>query len=170
MAPESGSKQYQLQVLTENFLLQCKVEPVGMLMTYLDSPDRSDFLLKEVTMTGLGTDSTMDLIKIKELWVQRKETVAISLNEADLEGMVQKLPSKEKLRLYLPRFMVQGTFTRGQDTRIGDMFEVMKGTWAAVNNAQIFPLTTMKTQIFRESPFLLLNKEQIQFYEAISHD
>jgi hypothetical protein len=84
--------------------------------------------------------------------------------------MVQKLPSKEKLRLYLPRFMVQGTFTRGQDTRIGDMFEVMKGTWAAVNNAQIFPLTTMKTQIFRESPFLLLNKEQIQFYEAISHD
>jgi hypothetical protein len=139
-----------------------------MLMTYLDSPDRNNMLFKDVTMTGLATDSTMDSIKIKELWVQRKEIVTISLAEADLQGVVQKLPAQEKLRIYMPRFMIQGTVTHGQDTRLGDMFEVMKGTWAAVSHAQIFPLTAMKVNPLREAPFLLVNKGCIHFYEALS--
>jgi hypothetical protein len=168
MSPEVARKQYPLEVLTEHYHFQCKVEPVGMLMTYLDSPDRCNILFKDITMSGLGTDSTVDAIKIKDLWVQRKEIIAISLSEADLQGVVQKFPAQERLRIYLPRFMIQGTLTHGQDTRLGDMFEVMKGTWAAVNHAQIFPLTTMKAHLFREAPFLLVNKDRIRFYEAIS--
>ena len=118
-------------------------------------------------MTSLGTDSMVDSIKIKELWVQRGEIIALRVNEADLQGAIQKLPAQEKLRLFMPRFVVQGILTRGEDTRLGDMFEVMKGTWAAVANAQIFPHTAMKTQVFREAPLLLLNKSRIRFYEAV---
>ena len=111
----------------------------------------------------------MNTIKTKELWVQRSEIIAIRVNEADLEGAVQKLPAQEKLRVFMPRFVVQGTVTRGEDTRLGDMFEVMKGTWAAMMNAQIFPHTEMKTEIFREAPFLLINKNRIRFYEAVDN-
>jgi len=166
--PEIEKKKYRLEILTENYLIQCVVEPVGMLMTYLDSPDRSNLQLKEITMTGLGTDSTVNSIKMKELWVQRDEVIAICLNEEDLQGAVQKLPAHEKLRIFLPRFVVQGTLTHGEDTRTGDMFEVMKSTWAAVNNANIFPLTSMRAHPFREAPFLLVNKDRINFYEVIS--
>jgi hypothetical protein len=166
--PEVPNKQIQLEVLTEHYLIHGNVQPVGMLMTYLDSPDRTNLNFKDVTMTGLGTDSTVDSIKIKGLWVQRREIIALCLSEADLQGAVQKLPAHEKLRIYLPRFMIQGTLTHGQDTRLGDMFEVMKGTWAAVTNAQVFPLTTMKVHPFREAPFLLVNKDLIRFYEAIT--
>jgi hypothetical protein len=163
-----AKQQYRLDVLTEHYLIQGIVEPVGMLMTYLDSPDRTNLRFQEVVLTGLGSDNTVDSIKIKELWVQRSEIIAICLTEADLAGAVQKLPAQEKLRIYLPRFMVQGTLTHGQDTRVGDMFEVMKGTWAAVMNAQVFPLTTLKVHPFREAPFLLVNKQRIHFYEGIS--
>jgi hypothetical protein len=166
--PKVASKQFELEVLTEHYLMQGLIEPVGMLMTYLDSPDRSNLQLKDITMTGLGADSTVDSIKIKRLWVQRSEIIAICLSEADLQGAVQKLPAQEKLRIYLPRFMIQGTLTHGQDTRLGDMFEVTKGTWAAVTDAQVFPLTAMKAHPFREAPFLLVNKHRIRFYEAIS--
>ena len=166
--PEASKKQYPLEVLTEHYLIKCVIEPVGMLMTYLDSPDRTNFCFKDILMTGLNPDSTVDSIKIKELWVRRSEMVAICLSEADLEGAVQKLPVHEKLRIYLSCFMIQGTLTHGQETRLGDMFEVMKGTWAAVSHAHIFPLTTMKVNPFREAPFLLINKERIRFYEAIS--
>jgi hypothetical protein len=168
--PQVTSKQFPLEVLTEHYSMQCMVEPVGMLMTYLDSPDRSNLRFKDITMTGLGTDSTMNCVKIKELWVQRSEIIAIYLSEAELEGTVQKLPAQEKLRIYLPRFMIQGTLTHGQDTRLGDMFEVMKGTWVAVNHARVFPLTTIKALPFREAPFLLVNKDRIRFYEAITPD
>lgn len=167
--PQIERKQYTLEILNEYYLMQCVVEPSGMLLTYLDSPDRENILLKNVILTGLGTDSKVDIIKIKELWVQRSELLAIRVNEADLEGAVQKLPAKEKLRIFMPRFVVQGTVTHGEDTRLGDMFEVMKGTWVAMANAQIFPHTTMKSQVFREAPFLLLNKHRIRFYEAVEN-
>jgi hypothetical protein len=165
--PELQSKQYPLEILTEYYLMQCVVEPVGMLMTFLDAPDHVNILVKNLTMISLGTDSRVDTIKTKELWVKRSEIVMIRLDEAHLEGAVQKLPAVEKLRLFMPRFVVQGTVTRGEDTRLGDMFDVMKGVWVAVSNAQVFPHTAMKSQVFHEAPFLLLNKNRIRFYEAI---
>lgn len=165
--PGVESKQYPLEILTEYYLMRCVVEPVGMLMTFLDAPDRFNILIKNITMISLGTDSRVNTIKTKELWVQRSEIIAIRVNEADLEGAVQKLPAQEKLRVFMPRFVVQGILTRGEDTRLGDMFEVMKGTWAAMSNAQIFPHTEMKTEVFREAPFLLINKNRIRFYETV---
>ena len=72
------------------------------------------------------------------------------------------------LRVFLPRFVVQGTLTRGEDTRVGDMFDVMKGAWAAVFDAQIFPLTALRAYPMREAQFLLVNKERIRFYEVTS--
>ena len=165
--PEMESNQYQLEILTEHYLIQCVAEPVGLLMVYLDAPDRFNILLNNVTMTGLGTDSKIGTVKMKELWVQRSEMIAIRVEESDLEGSIQKLPAQEKLRIFLPRFVVQGILTRGEDTRLGDMFEVMKGTWAAMFNAQIYPHTEMKSQVFHEAPLLLLNKNRIRFYESI---
>jgi len=162
------TKQYQLEVLTEHYLMQCVAEPVGLLMTYLDSPERANLQFKEITLTGLSTDSNVNSIKINELWVQRSEVVAICLNESYLGGEVQKLPAKATLRIFLPRFVVQGTLTHGEDTRIGDMFEVMKGNWAAVFDAQVFPLTALRAHPFREAPFLLVNKDRIRFYEVLS--
>jgi hypothetical protein len=162
------TKQYELEVLTEHYLMQCVAKPVGMLMTYLDSPDRANLQFKDVTLTGLSTDSNVNSIKIKELWVQRSEIVAVCLDEADLQGAVQKLPTKELLRIFLPRFVVQGTLTRGVDTRMGDIFDVMKGAWAAVFDAQIFPLTALRAHPFREAPFLLINKDRIRFYEVLA--
>jgi len=165
--PEIERKQYPLEILTENYVMQCIAEPVGMLMTYLDAPERENLLAKEVTMTSLGVNSRMDSIKIKELWVQRSELIAIRLDENDLEGAVQKLPAQETLRLFMPRFVFQGTITRGEDTQLGDMFEVMMGTWAGMSNAQVFPHKAMKSQVFRDTPFMLINKNQIRFYEQI---
>ena len=165
--PEMESKQYQLEILTEHYLMQCVAEPVGLLMVYLDAPDRFNILLNNVTITGLSTDSKIGTVKMKELWVQRSEMIAIRVEESDLEGSIQKLPAQEKLRIFLPRFVVQGILTRGEDTRLGDMFEVIKGTWAAMFNAQIYPHTEMKSQVFHEAPLLLLNKNRIRFYESI---
>jgi hypothetical protein len=165
--PEMQTKQYPMEILTEYYLMQCVVEPVGMLMTFLDAPDHTNILVKNLTMTSLGTDSRVDAIKTKELWVKRNEIVMIRLDEAHLQGAVQKLPALEKLRLFMPRFVVQGTVTHGEDTRVGDMFDVMKGFWVAMMDAQVFPHTAMKSEVFRATPFLLLNKNRIRFYEVL---
>ena len=55
MSPEVARKQYPLEVLTEHYHFQCKVEPVGMLMTYLDSPDRCNILFKDIKVSEVMT-------------------------------------------------------------------------------------------------------------------
>lgn len=162
------SKKCALDLITEHYLLQGYVEPVGLLMTYLDSPDRANFQVYDVTLTGLGTDSTLNTIKLKELYIARREVSAIRVDEEDTQGAIQHLRVEEQVRLFIPRFVIQGTLTRGEDTRLGDIFEIMRGTWVAMSNAQIFPITTIQAKIFQDAPLLLVNRNRIRFYEPKS--
>ncbi len=166
--PAMQPQKHALELLTEHYLIQCSVEPVGLLMTWLDSPDRANFQIRDATLTGLGADSAVHAIKFQELFIMRNEVTAIRVDEADLQGAVPTLRASERVRIFIPRFVVQGTLTHGEDTRLGDMFEIMKGTWAALHNAQVFPLTAIQAQVFREAPLLLVNKNRIRFYESVS--
>jgi len=165
--PNIESKQYSAEILTEHYHMKCVIEPLGTLMTYLDSPERNNILIKNITLTGLANDSAIASVNIKELWVTRDEIIFIRVNEEDVKDSLQNLPAKETLRIFVPRFVVQGTISRGEDTRIGDMFDVLKGFWAAAHEAQIFPLANLKTQIFRQASVVLVNKNRIQFYEPM---
>lgn len=164
--PMMPSNQYALELLTEHYLIQGNVEPVGLLITYLDSPDRANFQVKNATLTGLGADSTVHAAKFQEIFVMRNEVAAIRVNEVDLQGAIPTLRTSERVRIFIPRFVVQGTLTHGEDTRMGDIFEIMKGTWVALHNAQVFPLTAIQVQVFHEAPLLLVNKNRIRFYES----
>jgi len=136
-------------------------------MTYLDSPERNNILIKNITLSGLANDSAIASVNIKELWVTRDEIILIRVNEDDVKDSLQNLPASETLRIFMPRFVVQGTITRGEDTRVGDMFDLLKGNWAAAHNAQVFPLTNVKAQVFRQASLVLVNKNRIQFYEPM---
>lgn len=164
--PAMQPQNYALELLTEHYLIQCHVEPIGLLMTWLDSPDRANFQIRDATLTGLGADSAVHAIKFRELFIMRNEVTAIRVDEADLQGAVPTLRASERVRLFIPRFVVQGTLTHGEDTRLGDMFEIMKGAWVALHNAQVFPLTAIQAQVFHEAPLLLVNKNRIRFYES----
>lgn len=165
--PNIESKQYPAEILTEHYHLKCVIEPLGMLMTYLDTPERNNIIIKNITMTGLANDSVIGTINIKELWVTREEIILIRVNEDDVKESLQHLPVRETLRIFVPNFVVQGAISRGEDTRVGDMFDVLKGDWAAIHDAQIFPLSSIKAQVFKQASMVLINKNRIEFYEPM---
>jgi hypothetical protein len=165
--PNIESKQYPAEILTEHYHLKCVIEPLGILMTYLDTPERNNILIKNITMTGLANDSVIGTINIKELWVTREEIILIRVNEDDVKESLQHLPVRETLRIFVPNFVVQGAISRGEDTRVGDMFDVLKGDWAAILDAQVFPLSSIKAQVFKQASMVLINKNRIEFYEPM---
>ena len=165
--PNIESKQYLAEILTEHYLMKCVIEPPGDLMTHIDSTERNNFLIKDIVLTGLTNDNVINSANIKELWVTREEIILIRVNEDDVKESLQHFPTKETLRIFLPRFVVQGTISRGEDTRIGDMFDVFNGIWAAAYDAHVFPLTNIKAQVFQQAPLLLINKNRIRFYEPM---
>ena len=165
--PPLQSHQYQVEFFTEHYAVSGILEPFGMLSTYLDLTDRSNLQVKQVTATALDNDSAVNAFQSSELWMRRDEILALRILGEDVPGLVQNLPVHEKLRIFIPRFVVQGVVLRGTDTKISDLFEAMKGAWASVAEARVYPLAALRTPVFREAALLLINKRHIRFYEAV---
>lgn len=165
--PSLESQQFKIEILTEHYLLAGTLEVFGLLSTYLNQAERANFQIKQASLSALDTDSTLSVMPMEEVWVRREEIAALRIVEGDTQGLVQRLPIAETLRMFIPRFVIQATMLRGTDTSMGVFFEALAGPWAAATEAQVYPLTALKATVFREAPLLLINKRHIRFYEVV---
>jgi hypothetical protein len=165
--PQLKSKQYKVEVFTPQFLLAGTLEPVGSLMPYLNNADRNNLLLKQVSATPIETTLSLPTFTADELWIPRKELIAVRFMDTLSPDTMPLLSHKEKIRVFLPHIVVQGTFSRGADTKMHEIFDVISGDWVACVDAQIYPLYPTKCQISRDAPRMLIIKRYIQFYQPV---
>ncbi len=165
--PQLTSKQYKVEVFTPQFFLAGVLEPVGSLMPYLNNADRNNILLKQVSATPIDPAFNMPTFAAEELWLPRKELIAIRFLDAISPDTMPLLSNKEKVRVFLPHIVIQATFSRGADTKIHEIFDVLSGDWVAAADAQIYPMHPMKCQFGRDAQRILIIKRFIQFYQHI---
>ena len=165
--PQLHSKKYKVEVFTPQFFLAGVLEPIGSLMPYLNNADRNNLLLKEVSATPIDTSYSLPTFAAEELWIPRKELIAVRFLDAISSDTMPLLANKEKIRVFLPHLVVQGTFSRGADTKVHEIFDVLSGDWVAAADAQIYPMHPMKCQFGRDAQRILLIKRHIQFYQHI---
>jgi len=166
--PKLQSKQYKVEVFTPQFLLSGVLEPVGSLMSYLNNVDRNNLSIKQVNATPIEPAFSLPTFAAEELWLPHKELIAIRFLDAISSDTMPLLSNKEKVRVFLPHIVVQATFSRGADTKIHEIFDVLSGDWVAAADAQIFPLHPMKCQFGRDAQRMLIIKRHIQFYQHIN--
>lgn len=165
--PQLKSKQYKVEMFTPQFFLSGILEPVGSLMPYLNNADRNNILMKQVSATPIDPAYNLPTFNADEIWVPRKELLAIKFLDAISPDTMPLLTSKEKVRVFLPHLVVQATFSRGADTKIHEIFDVLSGDWVAAADAQVFPMHPMKCQFGRDAQMVLIIKRHIQFYQHI---
>lgn len=165
--PQMISKQYKVEVFTPQFFLAGVLEPVGTLMPYLNNADRNNIPLKQVSATPIETAFNLPTFSAEELWLPRKEIIAVRFLDVISSNTMPLLANKEKIRVFLPHLIIQATFSRGADTKIHDIFDVLSGDWVAAADAQIFPMHPMKCQFGRDAQRVLIIKHHIQFYQHI---
>jgi hypothetical protein len=165
--PQLTSKQYKVEVFTPQFLLSATLEPVGALMPYLENADRNNLLFKQVSVTPIETTLNLPTFTAEELWVPRRELVALQFLEPGASETMRLMPNKEKLRVFLPHFVVQATFSHGPDTKLHEIFDVISGVWIHATEAHIYPLHPIRCQISHDAPMMLIIKHQIQFYQPV---
>jgi hypothetical protein len=164
--PELKASQYHVEFFTERYIFGGTLEPFGLLMVFLNDPDRKTLRLKDVIATRLDANSTIGSFRTEEVFVRRDEIVAIRLFVRPSTHTVPLMPYSDKLRLFLPRFAVQAVFHRGPETRLNDIFDT-SGYWAPATEALIHPITPTKHPVAPEAPMLLINKKHIHFYQAV---
>jgi hypothetical protein len=165
-----STRHYSVEVLTEHYLFSAALEPPGMLLNYLNHPDRTTFQFKQVTATALDSGSKLAAFPADELWLRRDEIVAIHFKAPLSAGTLPLLPRKEKLRVFLTRFVVQAVFRCGTDTIVGDIFDTMTSYWAPATEARVHPLLACVCPVFSEAALLLVNRRHIRFYQPIKEE
>ena len=161
------TRHYQVEILTEHYFIAAALEPAGMLQNYLNHPDRITLVFKQVTATALDQGSKLATFQADELWLRRDEIAAVRFIEKLSPGTMQLLPRKEKLRVFLPRFIVQAVFRCGVDTGIGDIFDAMTSYWAPATDALVYPLLPCASPVFHEAASLLVNRRHVRFYQPV---
>lgn len=160
-------RRYRIQAFLEHHLLWATLEPVGALIPFLNNAERKNIMLQNVNAISLDMQTNVDTFKADELWVYREEIMAIRFFDPISTTTVPLFPVKEKMRVFLPRLVVQGFFSHSSDTKIGDIFESTSGNWAPATDVRIHPLLPTKAQIAPEAPILLVSKRHIQFYQPM---
>jgi len=165
--PSLESQNLKVEILTEHYQVVGMLQLFGMVSTFLNQHDRINYPITRASFIALDTTSTVAAIQMDEALIRRDEIVVLRILEGDTQGLVQRLPVAEKVRLFVPRFVIQGTTLRGADTTISEVFESQAGLWASVSDTHVHPLTTLRSAVFHEAPLLLINKRHIRFYEKI---
>lgn len=164
--PSLTLREYQADVLTEDYLLTGNMAPFGPLLAYLNQTDRGILVMKGVEAAALDAAGLVANFQAEELIVIKDDIVAIRLNQAVSQATVHLLPRQEKLLVFTPRFVIQAGFHCGPDTRVTDLFEATPGRWAAASDARVFPLRQGRQASFAEAKILLVNKRHIRFYQT----
>jgi hypothetical protein len=161
------TRHYAVELLTEHYFFAAALEPLGMLVNYLNHPDRTTYQFKQVAASALDAGSKLPAFQADELWLRRDEIVAIRFVDGLSAGTLPLLPRKEKLRVFLTRFVVQAVFRCGTDTSVGDIFDAMTSYWAPATEVRVHPLAACACPVFAEAGLLLVNRRHIRFYQPI---
>lgn len=165
--PQIQTRQYRVEAFTHDFMFSAILEFVGNLMIFINSPDRRTILLKKVTVTALDTTSTINAYPVEELMIRQEELVMIRPLDELSPGTASLLPGKEKLRIFIPRYVIQAVVSHGPDTKVGDMFDTVGGNWILAVDVHAHSLLPVKTPIFHKSSQLLLSRRYIRFYHPV---
>ncbi len=165
--PQLKSKQYKVEVFTPQFLLSATLEPVGALMPYLENVDRNTYLFKQVSATPIEPTLSLPTFTAEEIWVPRREIIALRFLEPSASETMRLMPNRQKLRLFLLHFVVQAIFSHGPDTKVHEIFDAISGEWITASEAHIYPLHPIRCQIAHDAPLMLITKHHIQFYQPV---
>ncbi len=165
--PGINTRHYTVEIFTEHFFFNAELEPFGTLAMYLNQVDRYTYTFRNVTGYALDPASLVQSVRAEELFIQRKEIVAIGFAEKLSNATFPLMSVKEVLRVFLPHFVVQGTFFRGPDGKTVSIFDIT-GQWVGCHNVKLHHILPIAHGVPTEAHTLLINKDHIRFYKAVT--
>jgi len=165
--PALKVRQFHVEVITEHYVLAGIIEPVGTLISFITSREKKNLHLIQVSASAIDPTSTLGLFNTDDMHVSRSEVIAIRFVDQLSANTVPLLPHRDKVRVFLPNFVVQGTIAHGADTPLSEVFEQGTSEWTPAVDAQIYPLIQTKARVGREPGTILITKHHVQFYHAV---
>ena len=165
--PGLPTRHYQVELLTEHYVLSGELEPFGPLMIYLNDLERSALRLRNLQGRALDPGITLDTFHSEDMLVRKDEVILIRPIDAVSQSTVPLMARRLLLQVFVSRFILQAAFPCGQEVQASEIFDLSPSHWVACVDAQVHPLQHSEQPIFHEAKIILLNKNHIRFYQAV---
>jgi hypothetical protein len=140
------------------------MEPLGRLLDYLNTGDRTTFQLYDVKIHSVGPQGRVEGITRPEITVSSHELGLIHFTDADYRSRIEVLKHFDRVIAYTPHAILRGKFHRGVETRLGEMFDLMQGSFLAMTDVNIFPTAKLPVPFPAEADLLVVNRHYINLY------
>ena len=152
---------YTVQILTTQFHLQGKMEPVGPILDYLNDANRQ-FLSFLDTTASLLTPGPMGQINRSQIVFPKSDIVAIFIDDAKARSSLQLLKRVERAFIYLPSLVCRAEMHMGADSRWQDALSLMPGDFFGVTDVAAFPLSPLPGPFPQQTDVLILSRLHVK--------
>jgi hypothetical protein len=152
---------YTVQILTTQFYLQGKMEPIGPILDYLNDVNRQFFTFLDAT-ASLLTPGPMGQITRSQIVFPKSDIVAIFIDDAKARSSVQLLRRVERAFIYLPSLVCRAELHMGADSRWQDALSLMPGDLFGVTAAMAFPLSPLPGPFPQQADLLILSRLHVK--------
>ena len=159
-------QRYDVQILGHTFQFSGQMEPVGRVLDYLNDENRSTFPLYDVRISPITPGSPLAGITRPELIVSETELGLVFFLDPEYRQKVDVLKNFDRVVAYTPHAVLRGNFHRGVETRLGDVFDVMQGTFLALTDVNVFPLTELPAPFPTQTDLIIANCSYIHLYHS----
>src|SRR5574337_2178014 len=94
-------RHYQVELLSEHYVLSGELEPFGPLMIYLNDPERSALRLQNLQGCALEPGMTIDNLRAEDMMVRKDEVILIRPLDAVSQSTVPLLARRQVLQVFI---------------------------------------------------------------------
>jgi len=155
-----------VQILGRNFQFDGQMEPIGQVLDYLNGEGRSTFPLYDVKIFPLPPGGPLKGTTQPEITVGSPELGLFYFPDPDYRQQIQVMRNADRVIAYTPHAVLRGNFHRGVETRLRDMFDMLQGSYLAMTDVSIFPITELVAPFPTQADFLIVNRHYVGLYHA----
>jgi hypothetical protein len=157
-------QRYDVQILGRAFQFVGQMEPVGRVLDYLNDANRSTFPIYDVKISPVTPGSPLAGITRPEIIVSNDELGLIYFLDPEYRKKVDVLRNFDRVVAYTAHAVLRGNFHRGVETRLGDLFDVMQGSYLALTDVNIVPMTELPAPFPLQADVLIANRAFVDLY------
>ena len=157
---------FQVRVLTPAYLLTGQIEESPAFLGWLNNKDKSTLDLHQVEGLVLDPKSSIPATAAPLVTLHKSQVVAIDMFSAEAQRAINLTGRAELAVLYTPRFIIQANLHPTGDMPINRIPDVVKSNFVAVTQAKLHPLLPTRQLPSLESPVMILNWHQVDFYHG----
>lgn len=153
---------YPVQVITPEFLVHGRFEPMGPILDFLNDVNRAYLPLADATLYNLAgklKPSARPLVILS-----KSDICGLYVDDAKGRESLRLLKRVEKVIVHMPNLVCRGEIHVGSETRQVDIFDVLVGTFFALTNVALFPLIQLPAEFPLQPELLLAHKSNVQVY------